>query len=159
MTEQCPTCGASICAEPQASNHARTVRIDIPDHMIAAVARALMIGRNTAMMSRQPAIEEYLGTLYDKTAEQIPWPAELFGGPQWAAIAHQATQGGKVGLAVINTASAWRPKYAVAATITPENLADRSEQAFVTDAFATEAEALEKLSALRDEIERLSPMT
>ncbi len=162
MTYKCPACGHQCAAHTQhrGSNRSNTVTFEVPEHMVAALARATLIGSTTAMMSRRAEEEIYMRALSTQLKSQIPWPATVFDPQDWVVIATRITAHTDVIFEVVNTGSTWRPVWQISARASGDAdwPAKRFDNSLMSKKYDCESGAQKVLIELQEEASRLSPM-
>lgn len=160
MTKHCPTCGKMQDFQ-SCSTNTPMVSLQIPQALVPAIADALQIGRNTAMISSAPETEGALDAIAEEIRSQVPTLAKYFTRYQWASFCMRAAEGRNLEVSHIVDGPYWNRRHIVT-IIDPDGERWPGGQpkgtALQLQPLDSEQEAISVVAALKEECIRLAPI-
>jgi len=152
----CTTCGAPLAAPTASDNRRLSETLEISPAILPALADALAIGRNTQMMCSGPRAAEMMAELHKLVSSMIPEAVKLLKDRHWAEIASRA-MGGEAFTVETYDQAYWSKKCKIRITST-ESGRSYPVGEVLSDTY-TEEEAERIIAGLREELDRISPLS
>lgn len=159
MTDACPTCGKPHDTPDRASNSSHSM-ISVPDYLLPALADAIAIGRNTAMMSGGTETKDQLEDLRLEVSARIPAAAKLFTRYQWVSIFTRAAQGADLTVSMTEGGSYFSKEFFIEITDSGGDSWPRKPDASPLKSEAREDQHIIEaaIDFIKAEIDRYKPM-